>query len=48
MPKKIIYNNKTVNLTYQISTKILKSKIPYTINEVSFEEISKEIKNHIN
>ena len=48
MPKKITYNNKTVNLTHQISTKILKSKIPYTISEVSFEEISKEIKNHIN
>ena len=47
MPKKISFENKTEYQTLKICDKILKKKIPYKVNEVSFEMIINKIKNYL-
>ena len=44
MPKKITYESKTVDLTYKISDKILKNKIPYKVIEVPLKQITKTLR----
>ena len=47
IPKKITFKNRTVNQTYAICSKILKKKIPYKVNEVSFKKIINQIKKYL-
>lgn len=47
MPKKVVYENKTVDQTYKICNKILNNKISYNVIEVSYEKIIKQIKKYL-